>query len=70
MYCSRTADAGFFGLLSGFWFLSVTLQVRFRQNSMCQELILLAGRTLEKAFLDSGKLDLGLVSAGSKGIEP
>ena len=30
----------------------------------------LADRTLEKAFLDSGKLDLGLVSAGSNGIEP
>ena len=29
----------------------------------------LADRTLEKAFLDSGKLDLGLVSAGSNGIE-
>ena len=29
----------------------------------------LAGRTLEKAFLDSGKLDLGLVSASSIGIE-
>ena len=27
-------------------------------------------RTLEKAFLDSGKLDLGLVPAGSNGIEP
>ena len=27
-------------------------------------------RTLEKAFLDSGKLDLGLVSASSNGIEP
>ena len=31
----------------------------------------LADRTgLEKVFLDSGKLDLGLVSAGSGGIEP
>ena len=30
----------------------------------------LADRTLEKAFLDSGKLDLGLVSASSNGIEP
>ena len=30
----------------------------------------LADRTLEKAFLDSGKLDLGLVSAGLNGIEP
>ena len=30
----------------------------------------LADRTLEKAFLDSRKLDLGLVSAGSNGIEP
>ena len=30
----------------------------------------LADRTLKKAFLDSGKLDLGLVSAGSDGIEP
>ena len=29
----------------------------------------LADRTLEKAFY-SGKLDLGLVSAGSNGIEP
>ena len=30
----------------------------------------LADRTLEKAFLDSGKLDLGsLVSASSNGIE-
>ena len=27
-------------------------------------------RTLEKAFLDSGKLDLGLVSVSSNGIEP
>ena len=33
-------------------------------------LSLLADRTLEKAFLDSGKLDLGLVSASSNGIEP
>ena len=30
----------------------------------------LADRTLKKAFVDSGKLDLGLVSAGSNGIEP
>ena len=30
----------------------------------------LADRTLEKEFLDSGKLDLGLVSASSNGIEP
>ena len=30
----------------------------------------LADRTLEKATLDSGKLDVGLVSAGSNGIEP
>ena len=30
----------------------------------------LADGTLEKAFLDSGKLDLGLVSARSNGIEP
>ena len=30
----------------------------------------LADRTLEKAFLDSEKLDLGLVSASSNGIEP
>ena len=30
----------------------------------------LADRALEKAFLDSGKLDLGLLSAGSNGIEP
>ena len=30
----------------------------------------LADRTLEKAFVDSGKLDLGVVLAGSKGIEP
>ena len=30
----------------------------------------LADRILEKAFLNSGKLDLGLVSAGSNGIEP
>ena len=30
----------------------------------------LADRALEKAFLDSGKLDLGLVSASSNGIEP
>ena len=29
----------------------------------------LADRTLEKAFIDSGKLDQGLVSAGSNGIE-
>ena len=30
----------------------------------------LADRTLEEATLDSGKLDLGLVSASSKGVEP
>ena len=30
----------------------------------------LADRTLEKTFLDSGKLDLGLVSANPNGIEP
>ena len=30
----------------------------------------LADRTLEKAAFDSGKLDLGLVSAGANGIEP
>ena len=30
----------------------------------------LADRTLEKAFLDSGKLDLGLVLASSNGTEP
>ena len=30
----------------------------------------LADRTLEKECLDSGKLDLGLVSASSNGIEP
>ena len=30
----------------------------------------LADRTLEKEFLDSGKLDLGLESASSNGIEP
>ena len=30
----------------------------------------LADRILEKATLDSGKLDLGLVSAGFNGIEP
>ena len=30
----------------------------------------LADRTLEKATLDEGKLDLGLVSEGSNGIEP
>ena len=30
----------------------------------------LADRTLQKAFLDSAKLDLGLVSASSNGIEP
>ena len=30
----------------------------------------LADRTLEKANLDSGKLDLGLVSAGFNGVEP
>ena len=29
----------------------------------------LADRTLEKETLDSGKLDLGLVSAGSNGVE-
>ena len=29
-----------------------------------------ADRTLEKATLDSGKLDLGLVSAGSNGVKP
>ena len=31
---------------------------------------ILADRTLGKTTLDSGKLDLGLVSAGSNGIEP
>ena len=30
----------------------------------------LADRTLQKAFLDTGNLDLGLVSEGSNGIEP
>ena len=30
----------------------------------------LADLTLEKATLDSGKLDLGLVSADSTGVEP
>ena len=30
----------------------------------------LADLTLEKAFVDSGKLDLGLVSAGSNEVEP
>ena len=30
----------------------------------------LVDSTLEKAFVDSGKLDLGLVSASSNGIEP
>ena len=30
----------------------------------------LADRTLEKAFLDSAKLYLGIVSAGSNDIEP
>ena len=30
----------------------------------------LADRILEKEFLDSGKLDLDLVSASSNGIEP
>ena len=30
----------------------------------------LADRTLEKAFVESGKLDLGLVSAGFNGFEP
>ena len=29
-----------------------------------------ADHTLEKETLDSGKLDLGLVSAGSNGVEP
>ena len=29
-----------------------------------------ADRTSEKAFVDSGELDLGLVSAGSHDIEP
>ena len=49
----------------------------FRQNSLCQALdniftsvLSLADRTLEKAFLDSEKLELGLVSASSYGIEP
>ena len=52
--------------------------MRFRQNSLSLALqcnivtsaFSLPDRTLEKAFLDSGKLDLGLVSAGSNGIEP
>ena len=30
----------------------------------------LADGTLEKETLDSGKLDLGLVSAGSNGVQP
>ena len=30
----------------------------------------LADCTLEKAFVDSGKLDLDLVSAGSNGFDP
>ena len=30
----------------------------------------LADRTLGKAFVDSGKLDLGLVSASFNGVQP
>ena len=30
----------------------------------------LADRMLEKETLDSGRLDLGLVSAGSNGVQP
>ena len=30
----------------------------------------LADRTLENATLESGKLDFGLVSAGSNGVQP
>ena len=37
---------------------------------ICTSVLSLADRTLEKAFFDSGKLDLGLVSASSNGIEP
>ena len=50
--------------------------MRFRQNSesvpginIVSSVFTLADRTLEKAFLDSGKLDLGLVLAGFHGIE-
>ena len=50
------------------------VELRFRQNILCQPFILsrrcLAQLILGKATLDSGKLDLGLVSAGSDGIEP
>ena len=39
-------------------------------QSNCYVGVSLADLTLEKAFLDSGKLDLGLVSVSSNGIEP
>ena len=48
----------------------------FRQNGLCwafnivSSVFNLADRTLENATLDSGKLDLGLVSAGSNGVQP
>ena len=49
-------------------------KVRERQNSLCHCYVdvysLSADRTLEKAFLNSGKLNLGLISAGSNDIEP
>ena len=41
------------------------VELRFGENILCQPLILFG-----KATLDSGKLDLGLVSAGSNDIEP
>ena len=41
------------------------VELRFGENILCQPLTLFG-----KATLDSGKLDLGLVSAGSNDIEP
>ena len=38
--------------------------------NIVKSVLTLADRILEKAFLDSVKLDLGLVSARSNGIEP
>ena len=49
------------------------LNYGFAKNRLCHivSLVLsLADRTLEKANLDSGKSDLGVVSVGSNGIEP
>ena len=48
----------------------LVVELRFRQNILWQPLILFRRLYLGKATLESGKLDLGLVSADSNGIAP